>query len=380
MKRALFAGLLLLTAFPRAGLAQEPQSGPLGTELVGNEMNPSLSLILDFTAAYFSQADRVHLGGHAPTSSGMSLTGAELAASANVDPYFRFDMAFCFGHMHLEEFYLTTLSLPMDLQARAGLFLAKLGRLNNTHPHSWVFGLSTLPNQYLFGAEGMGAPGAELSWLTPLPWYAELTAAALHGGSGSFRTKALTEGEPTPKDFLYPIRLTNFFDISDDWALQIAGNAVFGPSTIGPEAGNRSSAYGLDLFLKYRPIGWGETGSFFLALTVESWLREMEVPQDVWRDVGGYADLTLGISRRWLAAARGELWRRVDGDAPSDGNGRAALGLDTQRGSIALLFLPSHFSKVRLQYTLEDVEGFPLNHIGLFQIEISAGSHGAHAY
>ncbi len=372
--------LLFLTLLPHAGKAQEGESTSVGSELVGNEMNPSISLILDFTGAFFSQDDRVHLGGHAPTSTGMSLTGAEMAASANVDPYFRFDMAFCFGHMHLEEFYLTTLGLPLNLQARAGLFLARQGRLNNTHPHSWTFGLGTLPNQYLFGAEGLGSPGVELSWLVPLPWFSELVVGSLHGGSGSFRTKSLSEGEPRPKDFVYPVRLTNFFDLSDDWALQTGLNAVFGPSTIGPEVGNRASAYGVDLFLKFRPIGWGETGSFFVAMTLETWLREMEVPGDIWRDVGGYADLIVGLSQRWQVAARGELWRRLSGETPDATNGRGTLGLDTKRASAALLFLPTHFSKVRLQYTAEQVEGFDLNHIVLFQLEISAGAHGAHGY
>jgi len=360
--------------------AQETDSGIFGKEILGNEMNPSISLILDFTAAYFSQQDRVKLGGHNPSATGMELTGAELAASANVDPYFRFDMAFCFGHMHLEEFYMTTLALPGNLLARAGLFLSKAGRINNTHPHSWVMGLGTLPNMYLFGAEGLGGPGVELSWLIPLPWFSEITAAIQNGEGGSFRTKSFSKYEPGPDDFIHPIRLVNFFDLDDDWALQVGANAVLAPSTMGPEVGNRSSAYGIDIFLKYRPIGWGSTGNFFVSAALEGWFREMEVPQDVWRDAGGYADLTVGISKRWMVALRGELWKRIEGDEPDENNRRAELGLDSQRVSAALLFLPSHFSKMRLQYTLESVESFNLNHIVLMQLEVSAGSHGAHSY
>lgn len=363
-------------------LAASGEREPQGIDLLGNESNPSMSLILDVAAGYFSQeyGDRVHSGGHAPTGTGIGVTGAELAASANVDPYFRLDMAFCFSHLHLEEITFTTLALPGNLQVRGGLFLSKVGRVNNTHPHSWHFVMHPLPNQFLFGAEGLGAPGVELSWLAPLPWYVELTGALQIGEGGAFRTKDLGDGDPGFRDFLYPLRLAQFFDLADDWALQAGANAVFAPSAMGPEVGNRAYAYGGDLLLKWRPIGAGDTGYASIALVVEGWYRELEVPNDLWRDAGGYADLIFGIAKRWEAAARGELWRRLDGDAPGEDNGRAKLGLDVERASGSVSFLPTHFSRIRLQYTFENVEGYEPNHIAVVQLEVSAGAHGAHAY
>jgi hypothetical protein len=360
--------------------SEDPLAILFGKEIVGNESNPSLSFILDMGGAYFSEKDRIHLGGHAPTTNGPAVTGAELAASANIDPYFKFDMTFCFAHLHLEEIYFTTLALPGNLQVRGGLFLTRVGRQNNTHPHSWHFSLHSLPNQFLFGAEGLGAPGIEASWLAPLPWYVEVSGALQAGAGGAFKTKDLTEGDPSFADFIYPMRLAQFFDLADDWALQIAGNAVLAPSAVGPEVGNRANAYGGDLLLRWRPIGRGDTGYRSISLLVEGWYREMEVPADVWRDAGGYADLIFGIAKRWEAALRGELWRRLGGDAPSAENGRAKLGVDVERGSAAVSFLPSHFSRLRLQYTVESVEGYELNHIALLQVEVSAGAHGAHAY
>jgi hypothetical protein len=353
---------------------------PTGRELLGNESNPSISLILDVVGAFFEEPRRVRLGGHAPSSSGFSVTGAEFAASANVDPYFRFDLFFCFAHMHLEEVVATTLALPGNLQARAGLFLSRVGRHNNTHPHSWHFVLHPLANQYLFGAEGLGAPGVELSWLVPLPWYVELIGAVQMGEGGAFRTQAMSDGDPSFEDFLYPVRLVQFFELSDDWALQIGGNTVLGPSVIGPEVGNRAYAYGGDLLLKFRPIGPGQTGHFFATLLFEAWWRDMEVPGDVWRDAGGYGDIILGLSKRLEVAARGELWRRVSGQAPSVLNGRERFGLDANRMSGVVSFFPSHFSRLRAQYTYEIIEGYYNNHIALVQLEVSAGAHGAHAY
>ena len=90
--------------------------------VVGNEANPSISIILDTAFAYFTEENRYRQGGHAPTTNGPAIQGAELAASASVDPYFRMDMAFGLYHLHLEEIYATTTALPFNLQVRAGQF------------------------------------------------------------------------------------------------------------------------------------------------------------------------------------------------------------------------------------------------------------------
>ncbi len=356
--------------------------GPIqtATEVVGNEVNPSLSFILDFAGTYFSAENRIHLGGHAPTTNGPSIQGAELAASASIDPYFRFDLAYGMWHGHVEEAYATTTALPWNLKARAGVYKANIGRHNPTHLHQWPFALHPLPNEWLFGAEGLSQPGFELSFLFPAPWYIELIAGVQSGESGSFRTKPLSAGDPTPADFNYPIRLVQFFDLADDLAMQLGLNAVTGTSPNAPEIGNRSLALGTDTFLKWRPIGWGETGYTFVSWTVEAWYRQMQVAGDLWEDIGGYSDLIYGMDKRWQLALRVELWKRLSGEATGTELARDGYGADTVRATLALSFSPSHFSRVRLQYTFENVEGYDYNNIVLLQLEVSAGAHGAHTY
>lgn len=372
----------LVKEFANAAQADAPPLPPppqsnLGRELLGNESNPSISLILDTVASYATETNRIHQGGHTPTVNGLAVTGMEMAASANIDPYFKFDFAMNFAHMHMEEAVLTTLALPFNLQMRAGQFLSRIGRQNPTHPHTWNFVLHPLPNQFLFGAEGFGAPGVELSWLLPTPWFVELIAAVQHGEGGSLRAP---EGDPDLRDCIFPLRLVQFFNLADDHALQMAGNMILGPSTFAPEAHNRAYLWGGDFLYRYRPIGVGSTGSRHLTLSGEFWLRDLEVPNDLWRDLGGNVDLTLGLSKRWQAGFRGELWRRLAGDAPTIDNRRADFGSDSQRASIAITFLPSHFSRLRMQYTVEKVENFPTNQMTFLQLEVSAGAHGAHAY
>ncbi|MCU0690764.1 MAG: hypothetical protein MUF54_05120 [Polyangiaceae bacterium] len=360
--------------------AEDPAGLVLGQQVVGNESNPSISLIVDVAFAYFRKTDRMRWGGHAPQRAGPNIQGAELAISAPVDPFFKVDLAYALGHAHIEEVYLTTTSLPWNLQLRAGQFKSQVGRHNPTHLHSWDFALHPMPNQFLFGGEGLTLPGVEASVLMPLPWYVEVIGALQAGEAGSFRTKSSEQGDPEMKDFVVPTRLVQFLDVGDDWGLQIGLDGVFGTSVVGPEVGNRTEAYGADMMVKWRPIGDRSTGYTYVKWTTEAWLRRMQVPDDAWRDVGGYSDLVFGLGKEWNAGARAELWKRTSGDDPTEQNGRAQFGFDMVRGSGVVSYLPSHFSRVRLQYSYEHSELYEDNHIGLLQLEVSAGAHGAHQY
>ncbi|MCU0692334.1 MAG: hypothetical protein MUF54_13120, partial [Polyangiaceae bacterium] len=61
---------------------EDPANLVLGKEVVGNETNPSISLLLDTAFAYFEQNDRIRWGGHAPQRAGPSIQEAELAIAA----------------------------------------------------------------------------------------------------------------------------------------------------------------------------------------------------------------------------------------------------------------------------------------------------------
>ncbi|MBI4701680.1 MAG: hypothetical protein HY744_11070 [Deltaproteobacteria bacterium] len=348
-------------------------------EVVGNEANPAMSIILDFAGAVYARERHLRPGGYAPGDNGPALQDAELAASAAIDPFFRLQGAVALAEAEIEELYLATTSLPLNLQLRAGKLKSSIGRLNPMHPHQWSFITSPLGNDWLFGEEGLALPGLEISVLLPLPWYVELVGALQAGAAGSFGAPVGTDAIGFG-DFVYPLRLVQFFDLSDDWAVQLGTSGVLGRSAAGSETGERSYAAGTDLMFKWRPIGWGKTGYTSVAWVTEAWLRQMDVPGDRWRDAGGYSDLVFGIDKQWQAAVRGECWRRLGGGAWSAGIDRAGFGLDAVRASAQVSYLPSHFSRVRLQYTFERIDGFEDGHIGLLQLEVSAGAHGAHAY
>ena len=146
------------------GLAQAQQS-----------MNPDISVILDVAGAGFV-GEPVQLGAHDPNTNGFNLQQLEMSIGKTVDPYFRFDGNIVFAQfgVEIEEAYATTLGLPGATQVRAGQFLTRYGRLNNTHPHTWDFVDQPLPNGRIFGGEGSRGLGVEGSILVPLPWYVEV--------------------------------------------------------------------------------------------------------------------------------------------------------------------------------------------------------------
>jgi hypothetical protein len=354
-----------------------PVSPSRNAPVNGNEANPSISVILDVAGAWFQHDEHYRQGGHAPSQTGPAIQGAELAFSTSIDPYFALDVAFGMFHLHLEEAYMTTTALPLNLQLRAGKYKSAIGRHNRVHLHSWNFVNQPLANEWLFGAEGMSLPGMELSWLIPIPWYALLIGSIQMGSAGAFKSPTIENGEPGLSDFIYPIRLVQYFDVTPDILFQFGLNVVLGKSAVGPESGNRTYAYGADFVLKWRPTGEGHSGNASILWETETWFRQMEAPGTVWNDAGGYSALVAGLSKRLEASIRAELWRQLSGNHAAS---RQRYGVDAFQFSAAISYLPSHFSRIRLQHTVSGIDEFVNSHAVFLQMEVSGGAHRAHQF
>src|SRR5262249_45253495 len=97
----------------------------------GVSFNPDLSFIADFALAAFSHGN-LQQGGHDPKENGFNLQALEMAASADVDPYFKFNtnIVFAKDSVEVEEAYATRLGLPTSWRLRAGNFPPRFGRTN----------------------------------------------------------------------------------------------------------------------------------------------------------------------------------------------------------------------------------------------------------
>ena len=104
---------------------------------------------------------------------------------AAIDPYLDGAIFLAIPNLEgieVEEGYLVTTSLPANLQIKAGTFRSHVGRNNGQHLHPQNFTRRPLMGPLLFGVDGFRGPGAQLSVLLPLPWFATLFAEAFSIG------------------------------------------------------------------------------------------------------------------------------------------------------------------------------------------------------
>lgn len=266
--------------------------------------------------------------------------------------------------VHLEEAYLTTLSLPHNLQARIGRIRERFGKVNPVHLHAlpWVDYPLVIKN-YL-GDEGLIGDGAEISWLAPTSHYLELVYEVFNNDSD--RSFAGDDYD----DFVHLGRVKNLFDISHSTTLELGGTIATGPNDSG-HGGNRTWLEGVDLTLKWRP----PEQALYKALT---WQSEALFSQkdtdegqiDTW---GLYSSLEYQFARQWKAAGRYDY-----SEFPDFENFR-------EHGySTYLTFAQSEYVFWRLGYMYVD-RNFPDpieedEHRLWVQLNFGLGPHRAHEY
>jgi len=403
------------------GELRQPWSPTAPITLFGGQRN-YLNLSFDaLCAAGASTADDIgslQLGGHDPLQRGFTAQNLEVVFTGNVDPYLR-GQASLVGHIcadgefhfEAEEAYLESLSLPANLQVRAGQFLTEFGRNNPTHPHTWRFADAPLVNGRFMGAEGLRNPGARLSWLAPTPFYSELlftvqnsqggTAHSFRGAGGGghhhggeehaslFGRELVDRSAKTLGDLLYAGRYAASFDVSDTQTLLVGASAAFGPNNSG--ADTATQVYGVDLFWKWKPVA--HHGGFpFVSWQTEAMTRryqagafaededgdgvlDIDLPRETLWDYGLYSELAWGFRKNWVAALRGDY---VTGE-------RGAFYPDPDRDrrwrvSPNLTWYPTEFSKIRLQYNCDDRKNIGMDHSVWLQFEFMLGAHAAHKF
>jgi TolA-binding protein len=370
-------------------------------------MNISFDALMDVGTSTASDPSQfLELGDHDPNTRGFSMPNAELALDGAVDPYFKGFANIVLKldqnnntSIELEETYAQTMSLPANLQVKAGQYFASFGRQNPQHPHQWAFVDDPVILTRTLGPEGLRNLGAQVSWLVPTPFYTEAFLGVLNGQGGtafSFRNR----GEPDTNgvdrvhgrattdqpldglgDLLYVPRLASSFDLTDQQTLMVGASAAFGPNETGTDL--RTEIYGVDLYWKWKPAN-AQAGFPFVAWQTEALYQRFDAGADpaasltfeVLRDWGFYSQVLWGFRPRWVAGLRGEYANGNHGEYdPNDvyRNERARI-------SPALTFYPSEFSKIRLQYNYDHGVLFDTQHSVWLQFEFLLGAHAAHKF
>ncbi len=352
--------------------------------------NPNMAFIFDGSGAWFSTDPPLQTGEHDPNRSGFKLQQVELSLGASVDPVLRFDANIVFKSegVEIEEAYATTTTLPFSLQLRAGEFLTHFGRINEQHPHAWSFTDQPLVMGKFFGGDNNRGLGIEGSWLTPLPWFANLIVTVQEAaGECCARTYAPVDVLQlrSPLDLVGTVVVEQFFPVGDDFAILLGLNGQAGPGTsVNPDA--RAEIFGADLLLRYAPpdapsrwsLSW-QSEAF--ARTRRSVFKRTDVPGDISAerndvDGGGYSQIVWRIDPEWETGIRADV---VSG-LPDDALDPDWTSLRT-RYAAQTTFYPSHFSRLRLEGSVDlptyvDAPIYAL----MLQLEVVIGAHGAHAY
>ena len=379
------------------------QSSKLNLQQNNNPMEIGVSAL--FVAGGASKGNstiaNLQRGGHDPSKIGFTLQNLELTLGGAVDPFFDAQTNIIMllndqgeAILEIEEAYLLTKQLPGGLQIKAGQFYTEFGRQNRLHPHTWSFVDQPIVLNRLLGGDGLRSQGAQISWLARLPWYAELffgvqntkgatgnsflSAEHSHGHEEATETsdEYLIDGA---EDFLYSARWLNGLDFSDNISANLGFSGLWGPNAngVGTEKDLRTAIYGTDLYLKWQASN-SSRGFPFVSWHTEYLFRTYEeIEEDIFtrKDSGWFSQFSYGFKPGWITGLRLEM-------ADSNEEAENLIGADERfRTALNLTWLPTEFSKIRLQYNYDDSnyvgEGV---HLIWLQFEYNLGSHAAHVF
>lgn len=354
----------LEAAQPGAGAPAAP--GSTARLAPVNADNPAISLVVDTLAYSNSKADPTD--GTANPGNGFDLQSAELFVSAPIDPFLRGYAAIAGSSTEgfdVEEAALVTTALPWNLAVKGGRFFADVGRFAHYHAEALPFVDRPPSIDRMIGGESQ-AEGAEVSWLAPLPIFAQLTLGAYNAVGANRLEDPEAFGLPaSARSFSamsYLARPLVYLDLADTLGAELGGTYLAIPR-------DRSrSLYGVDLTLRHQPNGSGfyqgttlgaewmwnderfpaarpavdpETGA---ALVDDAGLPLL-VPGRFVRNAG-YAYFESFFLRRFSIGARFDYAQDVDG-APNR----------LRTSSAFFTWMPSEFHRLRFQFDNFDGEG-----------------------
>jgi hypothetical protein len=299
-------------------------------------LNPAMGLVIDSTVEHRSKA-----GGD------FNFRSAELGIAASVDPFAR-AYAFINGTrdgVEVDEAAAVTTSLPWNITAKGGRFLADFGRLPKNHAHELPFVNEPLSVERMIGGETQ-ADGVEVNYLFPTETFLRATFGGYRKiGEGNDRL-----GDPKPRSwgqFTYLGRLNTYADITDNNSIELGSSVAYTPAVRlkgDPTGGNRVLT-GIDLTYRYQPL----ESVVYQGVTVgsEFFANSERVPLDgVARRrqaFGGFSFAELKLNKTW---STGFLFDY----APSIiSPGKKTLGY-----SPFLTWNISEFNRLRFQFTHAD--------------------------
>ena len=363
---------------PRAqNQSAPPQGGAPNTRLL-----PDISVVGDLIADLSPDATTQEDG------SRLGVREVELALQAAVDPTFRGDVFLGFSDaegVHIEQAFITAMTLPWHLEGRLGRFLAPFGKQNTTHRHDLHTVDYSLVAQRFLGEEGLKTTGIYLARsAAPFGFFQEFILTA--GDRLGEAPEDLVTDEATNNDLsglAYGARVRNYWDLSNASNLEISGSAMTGkmerPLDVAVDEVNaealRQTTFGADVTFRWRPPGQGLYKSFiaqaeFMAQQNDN-VQATALPSPIQLDdyTGFYVFARYQTSRRAYVGARFDSL-----DDPEFGGER------TNAVSGYYQFYPSEFSKLVAKFERVNTSGQSAFNRFLIQATFALGPHRPHPF
>ena len=235
-----------------------------------------------------------------------------------------------------EEVWARTSSIP-GIQLKLGKIRGTFGKHGQLHTHAFPFIQAPVVMANTIGEEGFKDAGMEASWLTPLPWYAEVTEG-VPGRRWGRRAPARLRVDPPRQHPLpgSPEERVRRERRDHDGSRRLAFSGGKGAD------GHRHAAYGADLTLRNVPLrdsnrrGWIAQAEYIEKGTYADGTYHRE-------QHGGYASFQYRWAQVWWTGIRGEQAWDSFTDVLVDDAGDPIAGKVT-RASANIAWTPSEFS------------------------------------
>lgn len=270
--------------------AARPQQARLGQ----NALNPEISVTGDVRGSAFRPG---------PQTDNFVAREFEFAFQSALDPFStaKVILAYEDGAVSLEEGYIYFTALPGHLRLDLGQFRQQVGELNRWHLHALPEDEYPLVIRRFGGEEGIAGPGASVYWPLPFSGRAgtyELTVQATSGAN-----EVLFAGGRRPA---VNAQLAAFWQLSRSTFAQVSLSGLYGRNA---DTSLTTTLGTLAARFSWRPPN--RSTSRELTVRGELWaLRRtfaLGAPDDFNATrLGGYADLSYRLDRRWIASVRGD--------------------------------------------------------------------------
>jgi hypothetical protein len=359
-----------------------------------NTFNPAIGAVLDGgfadVGAGWEEIPGFQPAGEIGTGeTGFSPGEVEINLKANVDTRYYGNVTFALAsedgevEVEFEEAWVQTTALPAGLTLMGGRFFSEAGYLNDFHFHADDFVDRPLPYQAFYGGR-YTVDGIQARWVAPTSLLLELGTEMNWGGS----FPATGNAETSPGAWTLFTRIGGDIGASNSWQLGLSHVSADAVDRAGGHEGEEegglfngdSDLSVLDFVWKWAPLGNPNVSNF--KLQGEYFMRSED---------GTFADLAYdGDQEGWYLQGVWQFaptWRvglrhdMVDADnGPGlEGTELEDPGRSSRRSSVMLDWSPSEFSRLRLQYTDDQVLE-ESDSVWYLQYIMSIGAHGAHQF